>query len=99
MSNVSKCFFCANKKDYDAKLGYFGCAYSGQECKKYSMFKPKVKPQPKSNAVRIRSMTDEELADFLGSIIHDWGQGTAEIEGADYVIDNWLDWLREECYG
>lgn len=40
--------------------------------------------------------TPEELAKFLGSIIHDYGQGTAEIEGAEYVIDDWLDWLKQE---
>ena len=65
MSNVSKCFFCANKKDYDAKFGYFGCAYSGQECKDYSMFEPKVKPKAITNADRIRAMSDEELAEWL----------------------------------
>lgn len=50
-----------------------------------------------TNADRIRAMTDEELADFFGSIIHDYGQGTAEIEGAGYVIDDWLNWLKEEA--
>ena len=49
-----------------------------------------------SNADCIRAMTDEELSAFLGSIVHDYGQGTAEIEGAGYVIDDWLAWLREE---
>lgn len=53
-------------------------------------------PKPITNADRIRAMTDEELADFLGSIIHDYGQGTAEIEGAGYLIDDWFDWLKEE---
>lgn len=99
MSNVSKCFFCANKKDYDAKLGYFGCAYSGQECKKYSMFKPKVKPQPKSNADRIRSMTDEELAELFANNecgccrIHDF----CFAKGCQIDCeDMWLYWLRME---
>ena len=60
MSNVSKCFSCARKKDYDPKFGYYGCNLSGQECKDYSMFEPKAKPKP-TNADRIRAMTDEEL--------------------------------------
>lgn len=52
---------------------------------------------PRTNGDRIRAMTDEELSAFLGSIVHDYGQGTAEIEGAGYVIDDWLAWLREEA--
>lgn len=87
MSNVSKCFFCANKKDYDAKFGYFGCDYSGQECKDYSMYEPKVKPKPITNADKIRSMTDEELADYLRYYSDMY---------ARYDMD-WLDWLKEEA--
>ncbi len=44
--------------------------------------------KPVSNADRIRSMTDEELADEF-----------AKIEGDPYngaTIGFWLDWLREE---
>lgn len=48
----------------------------------------------KTNAERIRAMSDEELADFLDSIIQDWNQGTAQI--GDRIIDSWLDWLKEE---
>ena len=52
---------------------------------------------PRTNGDRIRAMADKELSAFLGSIVHDYRQGTAEIEGAGYVIDDWLDWLREEA--
>lgn len=51
--------------------------------------------QKKANADRIRAMTDEELADFLDSIVQDWHQGTAQI--GDRIIDSWLDWLKEEA--
>ena len=77
--------------------GYESCQYI-KYLEKLEKEKTNIKPYAgkRTNADRIRSMTDEELADFLGSIIHDYGQGTAEIEGAGYVIDDWLDWLKEE---
>ena len=50
-----------------------------------------------TNADKIRGMTDEELSFFLSCIIHEWGAGTAEICGKwNFVIDNWLDWLKQE---
>lgn len=51
----------------------------------------------KTNADRIRAMSDEELAEFLDSIVQDWHQGTAQI--GDRIIDSWLDWLKEEVKG
>jgi len=47
-------------------------------------------PKPKSNADRIREMTDEELARFLDNHGSLWG--------ADIVstADDWLDWLKQE---
>ena len=51
----------------------------------------------KTNADRIRSLSDEELSDFLDSIIQDWHQGTAQI--GDRIIDSWLGWLKEEAKG
>lgn len=47
-----------------------------------------------TNADRIRSFSDEELAEFLDSIIQDWHQGTAQI--GDRIIVSWLNWLRQE---
>ena len=57
------------------------------ECKTYRRFHPK----PKTNADRIRAMTDEELAKYLDGVCHDLWQM--------FVKDPqkmWLDWLREE---
>ena len=57
------------------------------ECKTYRRFHPK----PKTNADRIRAMTDEELAKYLDGVCHDLWQM--------FVKDSqkmWLDWLREE---
>ena len=89
MSNVSKCFLCAHKNDYDPKFGYYGCKLSGQECKGYSMLEPKAKPKPITNADRIRSMTDEELAAQLFYI--------AQFGGGFSRTEEWyLNWLRQE---
>ena len=48
-------------------------------------------PNPITNADRIRSMTDEELARFLDNHGSLWG--------ADIVstADDWLDWLKQEA--
>lgn len=58
------------------------------------------KPKQITNADRIRSMTDEELADWLGVYCN--GQ-TAQEVGKPCVSDMgsceecWLEWLRQEC--
>ena len=53
---------------------------------------PPIRRKPITNADRIRSMSDEELAEYLDGICHDlW-----EL----YVADPkkmWLDWLRKEA--
>lgn len=57
------------------------------ECRTYRQFRPK----PVTNADRIRSMTDEELAHFL------------EMKAGRFVsfyptqAKSWLDWLRQEA--
>ena len=57
---------------------YEWCA-KNEEC---GMFKPKTM----TNADRLRSMTDEELADFLD-----------ETDPVYWDRQTWLDWLREKC--
>ena len=65
------------------------------ECKTYRRFHPK----PKTNADRIRAMTDEELAEFIN------GVEAEAIRRAGLFItvgdiqrgkEGWLNWLREE---
>ena len=54
------------------------------------------KYSPVTNADRIRSMTDEELAELM----HDttWeGRKTVEDPEAFKTVEEWLDWLREEA--
>ena len=53
-------------------------------------------PAPKTNADKIRSMTDEELADVLNH-----AQGDGYLVGIGYrkisAYGNWLDWLKAEA--
>ena len=59
----------------------------------------KIEVKPVSNADRIRSMTDEELADWLGVYCN--GQTTQKVgkpcvSGMGSCEECWLDWLKEE---
>lgn len=94
-------------KDYspskDARLINCKTECGNERCfaKRYGLFAEKtchnfVEPKLITNYDRIRAMSVEEMAEFLGSIVHDYGQGTAEIEGEGYVICDWLDWLKQE---
>ena len=55
-----------------------------------------------TNADRIRSLSDEKLAEFLEMIPHSGNPSTYSIDG--FCIDDglrskrqWLDWLKEEA--
>ena len=49
-------------------------------------------PKPITNADRIRTMTDEELADYLDGVCHDlWQMFVADPQKM------WLDWLKQEA--
>ena len=54
--------------------------------------------KPVTNAVRIRSMTDEELAQYMGDV-QTWGG--CPNHGARNCTENcadcWLDWLKQEA--
>ena len=100
MSNVSKCFSCVRKKDYDPKFGYYGCNLSGQECKDYSMFEPKVKPKPITNYDLLIRKTPEELAEFIANAVDCCNckhprNGCSEND--ETCAACWLDWLKEEA--
>ena len=53
---------------------------------------------PKTNADRIRAMTDEELAQYMGDV-QTWGG--CPNHGARNCTENcadcWLDWLKQEA--
>mgnify|MGYP003302293439 CR=1 FL=1 len=51
-----------------------------------------IKPKPKTNADRLRTMSDEELAGYLANVCYDlWKMFVADPEKM------WLDWLRQEA--
>jgi len=52
---------------------------------------PQATP-PKTNADRIRSMTDEELAEKISGI-----ESFALTCGGGWPPEKWLDWLRQEA--
>jgi len=52
---------------------------------------PQATP-PKTNADRIRAMSDEELAEFINMV---WGNGRAAL----HPHNGWNDWLKEEVKG
>lgn len=70
-----------DKFDYPPKY----CKYYKQkrDCKWYAV---------KTNADKVRQMSDEELADYLDGVCHDlWQMFVADPQKM------WLDWLRREA--
>ena len=57
------------------------------EIRAFLEMKQKQQRKPKTNADRIRAMTDEELADYLR-----WHDDLYSRYGMD-----WLDWLKQEA--
>lgn len=53
------------------------------------------KPKPVTNADRIRSMTDEELATWLTACL--WGEARDVPFLLSCTVDKWLDWLKEDA--
>ena len=51
----------------------------------------KARPQPKTNADRIRAMTDEELARGMSGL-----ESFALTCGGGWPPEKWLDWLKQE---
>ena len=55
---------------------------------------PKRLPKPKTNADRIRSMADKELAEWIVRRTEGYG-----FDGYEESVKAWLYWLREEAKG
>lgn len=96
MGKKSPCLSCKHKNVYEPLTKCFVCNFSGIECKNFEMYKP----NSKTNADRIRSMTDEELEDFLDR----WALGDIDYsktfcslcDGQFDCHECRLDWLRKE---
>ena len=54
------------------------------------------KEKPQTNADRIRSMTDEELAGFLKEVKEDYQWANPDYPGCD-DCGEWLEWLQSEA--
>lgn len=54
--------------------------------------KPSTIGKPKTNADRIRAMTDEELALFIHNV-----EAQAADTGRADTVESWLDWLKQEA--
>lgn len=70
---------CLGTKEIDPCCGY-------DKCKEF-------RPNYTTQADRIRSMSDEDLAEYLASLFEDIEQGI--IYSAN--PDRWLEWLEEEA--
>lgn len=56
-----------------------------------------LNPKPQTNADRIRAMTDEELAKFLGNTEANFPPNCLNGVSVKLCETAWLDWLREEA--
>ena len=78
------------------KLGKKGCFNDGR-CHAHVSCENKIM----TNADRIRSMNDEELAEWLAVIDHYWNDGECIVSFGDAYVhdskDSILDWLQSEA--
>lgn len=61
-----------------------------------------IEPRLKTNADRIRSMTDEELAEFMCHNVSNGTVNCAFCVAAEFCRmghNGWLDWLKQESEG
>lgn len=83
--------FCATTVCINPQYSNLGTAQYGQGVQKRII----------TNADRIRSMTDEELAEFLWSIGQNPATGNTYLNGKLIFFcgngNGWLDWLRQEA--
>ena len=85
---------------------WYPCIYCTEDlhCKKYEepcseswcVLGPCTAETP-SHGDTLRRMDDEELAYFLGCIIHEWccGEYVIRWNGKTAYVFDWLDWLKE----
>lgn len=84
-------------QDKKMEIRCSNCEYSNRgcsdvpcsKCTQYDLFTPK---KTKTNADRIRAMSDEELAKYFSVLIKD----TKENDYSEYECD-WLEWLKCLC--
>ena len=85
---------------YVLRCGEYGCALNGKTVDKLLRMKKAA-----TNADRIRSKSDEELAEFFGTLpCCPPGEDLEELcfpldscEGTEMRVKCWLKWLRQEA--
>ena len=87
------CYWYAEEQDMNARIPYCKCKskfpIGPEDCKHCELYHSKNK---KTNADRIRSMTDEELANKMSGL-----ESFALTCGGGWPPEKWLDWLRNEA--
>lgn len=101
MGKKSPCLSCKHKNVYDPLTKSFLCNFSGIECKNFEMYEP----NSQTNADKIRSMTDEELAEYLYSRGNDseycygicaFQDECKEWKSREFCIEHIVKWLKQE---
>jgi len=77
---------------YKSKDGEGGIYVKGKKLTTEELLSGLLNPKPPTNADRIRSMTDEELADLLYATMR--GDNICDPYSGR---DDWLDWLKQEA--
>ena len=96
-------FICPYTCSYRTSSGYCGSTGGWERCQYRQLHQPNtvvgyVPPLKKTNADRIRSMTDEELAEYMGDV-QTWGgcPNHGARKCTENCADCWLDWLKQEA--
>ena len=102
-------FICPHKCPYRTSSGYCGSTGGWESCQYRIVHQPNtvvgyVPPLKKTNADRIRSMTDEELAKWLDDISkacywEGYTKETDEPQMSPYSTSpaKWVKWLKQEA--
>lgn len=76
---------CCNCRFEHYEADEIPCIHCGMDTREY------WQPKPKTNADRIRAMSDEELAEYFAEIGNDASNGISYSENPE----EWLEWLQQ----
>lgn len=95
-------YICNIRCSYRQPSGYCGITGGYETCQYRQLHHEEntvvgyVPPLKKTNADRIRAMTDEELADYFSELSCWPNAGREDCRGVANCMDCWLDWLKQE---
>lgn len=102
-------FICPHECSYRTSSGYCGSTGGWESCQYRQLHQPNtvvgyVPPLKKTNADRIRAMTDKELAKWLDDVCKSaYDEGYTKETGDPLMspypstASKWMDWLKEEA--